>query len=433
MYDQRDPYEGPPPEQADSAYRMDRGAKLDTPKTFKKWPVIIAFIAMCLLAGAFFIWRQNAGTIGFNWFKQEQAQVPSITPDRSMLGLDQSAAAPDTGVRYDNPAPPDGGAPASDLPAPTTTGGEEHVDTAQEDKRVGWQKRRPDFSFKKDKNWAMWQYRAKDKGAGAVASGGTRTSPDFQSVDNEDYQDADEGGEQVSGRGDRRSQGGSAQAFYSGGNQRGGDNDGLDHKYGFRPELKGCVLKAGQEIRVQSQDTLEATLPGEVTLYTIDPTWGKRFLRNGRVERCLWAQPASSMLLKANVQNIERGQVRVQVCASRLDKRGGGRINLGCMNGYDRDGSSGLRAISDRDWSGAITGLMFEAALSTFDALGNSIGGGRNSPVTVALGSITQGTNEIGREFVYEELRKPAKLTVYGGNVFYIKANADISDIPQPR
>jgi hypothetical protein len=51
----------------------------------------------------------------------------------------------------------------------------------------------------------------------------------------------------------------------------------------------------------------------------------------------------------------------------------------------------------------------------------------------VALGSLVQGGQDVGKEFIVEELRKPATLTVAAGTVFFIKANADIPYAPTTR
>lgn len=221
------------------------------------------------------------------------------------------------------------------------------------------------------------------------------------------------------GRGGRT--GNAKGSFYTGGGGRSGQ--GLYHPHGLQPELAGCVVKAGEEIIVQNPNPVRTELPGQVRGTIIEDIWGRRFLGNGQVEDCIAARAGSTAMSEVNATGVSRGDMRVQMCATRIDVLGGGIMPMACSPTLGQDGASGVEAQSDYAWGGIATGILIEAALSTVSALGDVIAG----PAGVAVNVGTQGMRGVGSEYVNRELMRPPVLTMAPGAIYRIQVNADIS------
>jgi type IV secretory pathway VirB10-like protein len=225
----------------------------------------------------------------------------------------------------------------------------------------------------------------------------------------------DQGGS--SGRGGGSSKG----DFYTGGGGR--SAQGLYHPHGVQPELAGCVLKAGEEIVIENQNPVRTELPGKVRGYVIETAYGWEFLGNGRTRECTAVPVGSTVLSEVNASGVSRGDLRVQMCATRINLKGGGIMPMECSPALGQDGASGVEAESDYQWGGIATGILLEATLSTVGALGGLIEG----PAGVAVNVGTQGIRGVGSEYIARELDRPPVLTMKRGAIYRIQVNADIS------
>lgn len=216
--------------------------------------------------------------------------------------------------------------------------------------------------------------------------------------------------------------GGNAKSsFYAGGGGR--SNQSLYHPHSLQPELEGCVLKAGDEIVIESPNPVRTELPGQVRGVVAEDAWGFRFLGGGRTEECLAVPAGSRTMAEVNAGGVSRGDLRIQMCATRIDLLGGGIMPMDCTPTLGRDGAFGVEAESDYQWGGVATGILIEAALSTVSALGGLIEG----PAGVAVNVGTEGMRGVGSEYVNRELMKPPVLTMRPGAIYRIQVNADIA------
>lgn len=222
----------------------------------------------------------------------------------------------------------------------------------------------------------------------------------------------------ASGQADRRS---TKESFYASGGGAGASD--LDVAGEFLPELEGCVVKAGEQITLQTRSKVRTTLPQNVLGYVVNPVYGNHYLRNGDVERCLAIRPGSTVLSKINASGVERGDLRIQACALRLDLLGGGRRPLGCQPAHGADGGAGIEASSDYEITGIMTGIVIEAALASARGLGGLIAGPTGVAVQVGGGMIS----DVGSEYVRRELMRPPVLTMESGAIYGVALNGDLA------
>lgn len=219
----------------------------------------------------------------------------------------------------------------------------------------------------------------------------------------------------------RRSRIGSKEQFYAGGgNAYAG---GLDIEGQLVDELPGCVVKAGAQITLQTRSKVRTTLPQKVLGYVVNPVEGNHYLGGGAVERCLAIPAGSTVLSEVNTTGVERGDLRIQACALRLDLLGGGRRVLGCQPAHGSDGGAGIEASSDYAVSGIMTGIVIEAALASARGLGGLIAGPAGIAVQVGTGMVS----DVGAEYVRRELMRPPVLTMEAGAIWGIQLNGDLS------
>jgi Bacterial conjugation TrbI-like protein len=224
------------------------------------------------------------------------------------------------------------------------------------------------------------------------------------------------------GRGQGARRASNKQSFYTGGVASGGPRD-LDVPGDLLPELSGCVLKAGTYIPLQNRSTVRTSLPARVLGYVYNTVEGNHYLGKGRVERCTAIPAMSTVLSEVNASGVERGDLRVQACALRIDLNGGGRRPLGCQPAHGADGSAGIEAESDYEVGGIATGILIEAALASVRGLTGLIGG----PAGIAVQVGASGVGEVGSEYVQNELKKPPVLIMRAGAIWGIQINGDIS------
>ena len=226
--------------------------------------------------------------------------------------------------------------------------------------------------------------------------------------------------------GSRRGQGGrrgsNKQSFYSGGAASGGARD-LDVPGELMPELSGCVVKAGTYIPLQNRSTVRTALPARVLSYVYQEVEGTHYLGNGQVESCTAIPAMSTVLSKVNASGVERGDLRIQACALRIDLNGGGRRPLGCQPAHGADGGAGIEAESDYQVSGIATGILIEAALASVRGLTGLIGG----PAGIAVQVGANGISDVGSEYIRNELMTPPVLTMKAGATWGIQLNGDIA------
>jgi type IV secretory pathway VirB10-like protein len=208
--------------------------------------------------------------------------------------------------------------------------------------------------------------------------------------------------------------------FYTGGGGR--SKQGLYHPHSLQPELSGCVLKAGEELIIQNPNPVRTELPGQVRGILIEDAYGRIFLGGGRVRECLAIPAGSTVMTEVNATGVSRGDMRVQMCATRVDLLGGGIMPMACSPALGQDGASGVEAESDYAWSGIATGILIEGALSFVGALGGLIEG----PAGVAVNVGTRGIRGAGGEYVNRELMRPPVLTMRSGAIYRIQINSDI-------
>lgn len=238
----------------------------------------------------------------------------------------------------------------------------------------------------------------------------------------EGYMDGGEGEEGYAGAGNgMHSRRTPKEAFYAGGGA--GAAGSLDVAGELVGELPGCVVKAGQQITLQTRSKVRTTLPQKVLGYVVNPVDGIHFLGNGEVERCTAIPAGSTILSEVNSSGVERGDLRIQMCALRLDLLGGGRRVLGCQPGHGADGGAGVEADSDYAVSGIATGILIEAALASARGLGGLIAG----PAGIAVQVGTQGVSDVGSEYVRRELMRPPVLTMNAGAIYGVQLNGDLS------
>lgn len=209
--------------------------------------------------------------------------------------------------------------------------------------------------------------------------------------------------------------------FYTGGGGR--SAQGLYHPHGVQPELAGCVLKAGEEIIIQNPNPVRTELPGQVRGTVVDHAYGWIFLGNGQTEECVAVPAGSTVMSEVNATGVSSGDLRIQMCATRIDLKGGGIMPMECSPALGQDGASGVEAESDYQWGGIATGILLEAALATVSGLGNLIEG----PAGIAVNVGTQGLRGVGSEYIARELDRPPVLTMKRGAIYRIQVNADIS------
>jgi hypothetical protein len=210
------------------------------------------------------------------------------------------------------------------------------------------------------------------------------------------------------------------ESFYAG---TGAGANNLDVAGELQPELQGCVVKAGQQITLQTRSRVRTTLPQRVVGYVVNPVEGNHYLGNGQVERCLAIPAGSTVLSEINATGVERGDLRIQACALRLDILGGGRRPLGCQPAHGADGGAGIEAESDYAVSGIATGILIEAALAAARGLGGFIAG----PAGIAVQVGTQGVSDVGSEYVRRELMRPPILEMKSGAIYGVQLNGDLS------
>jgi type IV secretory pathway VirB10-like protein len=216
-------------------------------------------------------------------------------------------------------------------------------------------------------------------------------------------------------------QGNGKSDFYTGGGGR--SKQGLYHPHNLQPELSGCVLKAGEELIIQTPNPVRTELPGQVRGVITEDAWGKVYTGNGQVHECIAIPAGSTTMVEVNATGVGRGDMRVQMCATRVDLLGGGIMPMECSPALGQDGGGGVEAESEYQWSGIATGILIDGALSFVNALGGLIQG----PAGVAVQVGTQGIRGVGSEYVNRELMKPPVLTMKPGAIFRIQINSDIS------
>lgn len=262
--------------------------------------------------------------------------------------------------------------------------------------------------------------------SGAAAGQGSRQDSGAGSMGNRGGRMAEGtgggSGRRIAGNGGDGGGGGNAKGdFYTGGGGRSGQ--GLYHPHSLQPELAGCVVKAGEEIIVESPNPVRTELPGQVRGRVVEDVWGWEFLGGGRQQDCLAIPAGSTTMAEVNAAGVGRGDLRVQMCATRIDLLGGGIMPMECSPTLGQDGAAGVEAESDYQWGGVATGILIEAALSAVGALGGLIEG----PAGVAVNVGTQGIRGVGSEYVNRELMRPPVLTMQRGAIYRIQVNADIS------
>jgi type IV secretory pathway VirB10-like protein len=222
-------------------------------------------------------------------------------------------------------------------------------------------------------------------------------------------------GSQQGGRGNAKND------FYTGGGGR--SKQGLYHPHSLQPELSGCVLKAGEELIIQNPNPVRTELPGQVRGIITEDAYGKVFTGNGQVQDCLAIPAGSTVMTEVNATGVSRGDMRVQMCATRVDLLGGGIMPMACSPALGQDGASGVESESEYAWGGIATGILIEGALSFVGALGGLIEG----PAGVAVNVGTQGIRGVGGEYVDRELMRPPVLTMRSGAIYRIQINSDIA------
>lgn len=220
-------------------------------------------------------------------------------------------------------------------------------------------------------------------------------------------------------RGSRQSNQSNKMDFYRGS----GVDDALDIAGSMSAELPGCVVKAGEQITLQTRSEVRTTLPQKILGYVVNPIEGDEYLGRGRVRPCLAVRPGSRVLVEINASGVERGDLRIQACAIRIDLLGGGRRPLGCQPAHGADGGAGIEASSDYDVAGIATGILIEAALASARGLGGLIAGPAGVAVQVGGGMI----GDVGSEYVRNNLMKAPTLTMKSGAIFSIQLNGDLS------
>jgi type IV secretory pathway VirB10-like protein len=313
------------------------------------------------------------------------------------------------------PAEDEGTAP----PAGEPTGQENRQAAAPKPKGPpqGWQKVSPVVMRGNRSGQVQQAAQGQQDGRQQLAQGGGRDYPVQGYADQEDYGDG-YGGEDRRGTGRRSNK----QSFYQGGVASGGSTD-LDIPGDLMPELPGCVLKAGTYIPLQNRSRVRTALPARVLGYVYQAVEGNHYLGNGQVERCTAIRPMSTVLSEVNASGVERGDLRIQACALRLDLNGGGRRPLGCQPAHGADGGAGIEATSDYEVTGIATGILIEAALATARSLTGLIAG----PAGIAVQVGASGISDVGSEYVRNELKKPPVLTMDAGAIWGIQINADLS------
>lgn len=243
-------------------------------------------------------------------------------------------------------------------------------------------------------------------GATAYADGGGGYSDDMDGM---------------GGRGGERSGGMNGKAaFYANGGAS--YARGLDIESELMPEAPGCVIKAGEQITLQTRKPVRTTLPQRILGYVVNPVEGNHYLGNGMVERCLAIRAGSTVLSEINA-NVDRGDLRIQACALRLDLLGGGRRVLDCQPAHGADGGAGIEAESDYAVAGIATGILIEAALASARGLGGLIAG----PAGIAVQVGASGISDVGSEYVRRELMRPPVLTMEAGAIWGVQLNGDLS------
>jgi hypothetical protein len=149
----------------------------------------------------------------------------------------------------------------------------------------------------------------------------------------------------------------------------------------------------------------------------------QHYLGNGQVERCLAIPAMSTILSEINASGVERGDLRIQACALRLDILGGGRRPLGCQPAHGADGGVGIEASSDYEIIGIMTGIVIEAALASARGLGGLIAGPAGVAVQVGGGMI----GDVGSEYVRRELMRPPVLTMESGAIYGVQLHGDLA------
>lgn len=214
---------------------------------------------------------------------------------------------------------------------------------------------------------------------------------------------------------------GGKQDFYTGGGGR--SRQGLYHQHSLQPELDGCVVKAGEEMIIQNPNPVRTELPGQVRGLVTEDVYGRIFLGNGQIDECLAVPAGSRVMTEVNASGISRGDMRVQMCATRIDLVGGGIMPMDCSPTLGQDGAFGVEAESEYAWGGIMTGILVEAALSTVSSLGQIIQG----PAGVAVQVGTRGVEGAGSDYVRRELMRPPVLTMKPGAIYRIQVQSDIS------
>jgi hypothetical protein len=212
------------------------------------------------------------------------------------------------------------------------------------------------------------------------------------------------------------------QSFYAGGGASVGGQS-LDIAGELLPELSGCILKAGTYIPLQNRSQVRTALPAHVLGYVYQAVEGNHYLGNGQVERCIAIPALSTVLSEVNAAGVERGDLRIQACALRIDLNGGGRRPLGCQPAHGADGGAGIEAESDYQVSGIATGILIEAALASVRGLTGLIAG----PAGIAVQVGANGISDVGSQYVQNELMKPPVLTMKAGATWGIQLNGDLS------
>jgi hypothetical protein len=314
--------------------------------------------------------------------------------------------------------PPDTGKPADDTNK--NTGNSTAAATPRKGPPEGWQKVSP--VVMRGNRTGTTQQAAQGQGSQdgrqkVAQSGGYGRQGNASGYGGSGYDD-----EEIGGRGQRSQRGSNKDRFYQGGVASGGSSD-LDVAGDLMPELPGCVLKAGTYIPLQNRATVRTALPARVLGYVYQTVEGNHYLGNGQVERCTAIPAMSTVLSEVNASGVERGDLRIQACALRIDLNGGGRRPLGCQPAHGADGGAGIEAESDYDVSGIATGILIEAALASVRGLTGLIAG----PAGIAVQVGASGIADVGSEYVQNELRKPPVLTMRAGAIWGIQVNGDIS------
>jgi len=145
--------------------------------------------------------------------------------------------------------------------------------------------------------------------------------------------------------------------FYTG--EGGRSKQGLYHPHSLQPELTGCVLKAGEELIIQNPNPVRTELPGQVRGIVTDDAHGKVFMGNGQVHNCLAIPAGSTVMTEVNATGVSRGDMRVQMCATRVDLLGGGIMPMACSPALGQDGASGVESLfADGACRPVLTGML---------------------------------------------------------------------------